>query len=37
MAYGFGDDDTADRMVKRFDWTTLKHKRDNYIKRLNTV
>jgi hypothetical protein len=36
-AYGFGDDATADKMVKDFDWTTLKHKRDAYIKRLNGI
>lgn len=36
-AYGFGDDSMADDMVKKFDWTTLKHKRDAYIKRLNGI
>lgn len=36
-AYGFGDSETADKMVTKFDWTTLKHKRDAYIKRLNGI
>jgi glutathione reductase (NADPH) len=37
VAYGFGDDETASKMVGKFDWTTLKHKRDDYIKRLNGI
>ncbi|KAL7424976.1 Glutathione reductase [Cryptotrichosporon argae] len=37
VAYGFGDDETADRLVKGFNWTMLKHKRDAYIKRLNGI
>ncbi len=37
VAYGFGDAETAGKMVKRFDWTTLKHKRDNFIQRLNGI
>jgi len=37
VAYGFGDSATADKMVSKFDWTTLKHKRDAYIKRLNGI
>lgn len=36
-AYGFGDEEMRDKMVGKFDWTTLKHKRDNYIKRLNGI
>jgi glutathione reductase (NADPH) len=36
-AYGFGDDATASKLVDNFDWTTLKHKRDAYIKRLNGI
>jgi len=36
-AYGFGDASTRDKMVGTFDWTTLKHKRDAYIKRLNGI
>ncbi|KAK1923696.1 hypothetical protein DB88DRAFT_439531 [Papiliotrema laurentii] len=36
-AYGFGDDAMASKLVKNFDWTTLKHKRDAYIKRLNGI
>jgi len=37
VAYGFGDQGTADKMVNKFDWPTLKHKRDEYIKRLNGI
>jgi glutathione reductase (NADPH) len=37
VAYGFGDDQMADKMVKTFDWTVLKKKRDAYIKRLNGI
>jgi glutathione reductase (NADPH) len=37
VAYGFGDQATADKMVNKFDWPTLKHKRDEYIKRLNGI
>ena len=37
VAYGFGDDASADIMIKGFDWLTLKHKRDAYIKRLNGI
>jgi glutathione reductase (NADPH) len=37
VAYGFGDDQMADNMVKTFDWTVLKKKRDAYIKRLNGI
>jgi glutathione reductase (NADPH) len=36
-AYGFGDEETAKKMVTKFDWTTLKHKRDAYIQRLNGI
>jgi len=27
----------ASKMVKKFDWPTLKKKRDNYVKRLNGI
>lgn len=37
VAYGFGNDKVASEMVNDFDWTTLKHKRDDYIKRLNGI
>jgi glutathione reductase (NADPH) len=37
VAYGFGDDETASNMVHGFDWHKLKHKRDDYIKRLNGI
>ena len=37
VAYGFGDDETADKMIKSFDWPKLKQKRDAYIKRLNGI
>lgn len=36
-AYGFGDEKLANQLVEDFDWTTLKHKRDAYIKRLNGI
>jgi hypothetical protein len=36
-SYGFGDEATASKLVDNFDWTTLKHKRDDYIKRLNGI
>jgi len=36
-AYGFGDEETASKMVDQFNWTKLKHKRDAYIKRLNGI
>ena len=36
-AYGFGSDEEADSLIKKFDWPTLKHKRDEYIKRLNGI
>lgn len=36
-AYGFGNDADAGKLVDNFDWTTLKHKRDAYIKRLNGI
>jgi len=36
-AYGFGDDESAGVVLRTFDWTTLKHKRDAYIKRLNGI
>jgi glutathione reductase (NADPH) len=36
-AYGFGDDETAGKLVGKFDWTKLKHKRDAYIHRLNGI
>jgi len=37
VAYGFGDDEVASKMVGKFDWTTLKHKRDKYIEKLNGI
>ena len=37
VSYGFGDEQMADKMVKSFNWTTVKHKRDAYIKRLNGI
>lgn len=37
VPYGFGDQATADKMTQKFDWTTLKHKRDDYIKNLNGI
>lgn len=37
VAYGFGDDATADKMIQSFDWPKLKTKRDAYIKRLNGI
>jgi glutathione reductase (NADPH) len=36
-AYGFGDDQIAGKALENFDWTFLKHKRDEYIKRLNGI
>ncbi|RXK34876.1 glutathione-disulfide reductase [Tremella mesenterica] len=35
--YGFGNPEDAKKMYENFDWTTLKHKRDAYIKNLNGI
>ncbi|ORY34906.1 hypothetical protein BCR39DRAFT_515505 [Naematelia encephala] len=37
VSYGFGDEKIAEQMTAKYDWTTLKHKRDAYIKRLNGI
>jgi glutathione reductase (NADPH) len=35
-AYGFGPE-AEEQALPKFNWTTLKHKRDAYIKRLNGI